>query len=107
MKLEEVNTRTKEAVDFLVAALESGHSEVLTVLHPLWHGDANLLRERLEAVQQTAAVPRGHWPLDGAKLTPKLIQPDAVAFPLNEAVWRPYRALRSGNSKSKVPDLLF
>src|SRR5579859_5456552 len=30
MKLEEVNTRTKEAVDFLVAALESGHSEVLT-----------------------------------------------------------------------------
>ena len=30
MKLEEVNTRTKEAVDFLVAGLESGHSEVLT-----------------------------------------------------------------------------
>jgi DNA-binding phage protein len=30
MKLEEVNTRTKEAVDFLVAALESGNSEVLT-----------------------------------------------------------------------------
>jgi hypothetical protein len=27
---EEVNKRTKEAVDFLVAALESGHSEVLT-----------------------------------------------------------------------------
>src|SRR5437660_6406036 len=30
MKLEELNQRTKEAVDFLVAALESGHSEVLT-----------------------------------------------------------------------------
>lgn len=30
MKLEEVNKRTKEAVDFLVAALESGYSEVLT-----------------------------------------------------------------------------
>jgi antirestriction protein ArdC len=30
MKLEEVNQRTKEAVDFLVAALECGHSEVLT-----------------------------------------------------------------------------
>ena len=30
MKLEEVNQKTKEAVDFLVAALESGHSEVLT-----------------------------------------------------------------------------
>ena len=30
MKLEEVNTRTKEAVDFLVASLDSGHSEVLT-----------------------------------------------------------------------------
>jgi len=30
MKLEEVNKRTKEAVDCLVAGLESGHSEVLT-----------------------------------------------------------------------------
>ena len=30
MKLEEINKRTKEAVDFLVTALESGHSEVLT-----------------------------------------------------------------------------
>ena len=30
MKLEELNKRAKEAVDFLVAALESGHSEVLT-----------------------------------------------------------------------------
>jgi len=30
MKLEEVNQKTKEAVDFLVAVLESGHSEVLT-----------------------------------------------------------------------------
>ncbi len=30
MRLEEVNKRTKEAVDFLVAALESRHSEVLT-----------------------------------------------------------------------------
>jgi len=30
MKLEEVNKRTKEAVDFLVAALESGHRAVLT-----------------------------------------------------------------------------
>jgi hypothetical protein len=30
MKLEEVNKRTKETVDFLVAALESGDSEVLT-----------------------------------------------------------------------------
>jgi hypothetical protein len=30
MKLEELNKLTKKAVDFLVAALESGHSEVLT-----------------------------------------------------------------------------
>jgi antirestriction protein ArdC len=30
MKLEEVNQKTKEAVDFLVAALECGRSEVLT-----------------------------------------------------------------------------
>jgi hypothetical protein len=30
MKLEEIKSKTKEAVDFLVAALESGHSEVLT-----------------------------------------------------------------------------
>jgi hypothetical protein len=30
MKLEELTQKTKEAVDFLVAAIESGHSEVLT-----------------------------------------------------------------------------
>jgi hypothetical protein len=30
MKFEQVNKRTKEAIDFLVAALESGHGEVLT-----------------------------------------------------------------------------
>ena len=30
MKLDEVSKRTKEAVDFLIAALEFGHSEVLT-----------------------------------------------------------------------------
>jgi hypothetical protein len=30
MKLDEVNKRTKEAVDFLVAARESGHSGALT-----------------------------------------------------------------------------
>ena len=30
MTLEEVNKRTQEAIDFLVTALESGHSEVLT-----------------------------------------------------------------------------
>jgi hypothetical protein len=42
MKLEEVNTRTKEAVDFLVAALESGHSEVLTTY-------LRFLAERLSA----------------------------------------------------------
>jgi hypothetical protein len=43
MKLEEVNQRTKEAVDFLVAALESGHSEVLTRL-PLRHGQVPYLQ---------------------------------------------------------------
>ena len=36
MKLEEINTRTKEAVDYLVAALESGHSEVLTHISEQW-----------------------------------------------------------------------
>jgi len=30
MKLEEINNRTKEATDYLVASLEAGHSEVLT-----------------------------------------------------------------------------
>jgi hypothetical protein len=30
MKLEEINSRTKEATDHLVASLEAGHSEVLT-----------------------------------------------------------------------------
>ena len=45
MKLEEVNTRTKEAVDFLVAALESGHSEVLTAL-PRSDGEVSHLQLR-------------------------------------------------------------
>ena len=39
MKLEEVNTRTKEAVDFLVAALESGPARrmgLITALIPDW-----------------------------------------------------------------------
>jgi hypothetical protein len=30
MKLEDIKTRTKDAVDYLVQSLESGHSEVLT-----------------------------------------------------------------------------
>ena len=30
MKLEEIKNRTKDAVDYLVQSLESGHSEVLT-----------------------------------------------------------------------------
>ena len=30
MKLEDVKNRTKDAVDYLVQSLESGHSEVLT-----------------------------------------------------------------------------
>ena len=30
MKLEEINNRTKDAVNYLVEALESGQSEVLT-----------------------------------------------------------------------------
>jgi len=30
MKLEEIKNKTKDAVDYLVASLEAGHSEVLT-----------------------------------------------------------------------------
>ena len=30
MKLEELKNKTKDAVDYLVQSLESGHSEVLT-----------------------------------------------------------------------------
>src|SRR2546429_3830687 len=30
MKLEDIKTKTKDAVDYLVQSLESGHSEVLT-----------------------------------------------------------------------------
>jgi hypothetical protein len=30
MKLEDIKTKTKHAVDYLVQSLESGHSEVLT-----------------------------------------------------------------------------
>ena len=30
MKFEDINNKTKDAVDYLVRSLESGHSEVLT-----------------------------------------------------------------------------
>ena len=30
MKLEDIKSKTKDAVDYLVQSLESGHSEVLT-----------------------------------------------------------------------------
>jgi hypothetical protein len=61
MKLEEVNTRTKEAVDFLVAALESGHSEVLTAylgamakFHTYSFGNIMLIaRQKPDAIHQT------------------------------------------------------
>jgi HD-GYP domain-containing protein (c-di-GMP phosphodiesterase class II) len=65
MKLEEVNKRTKDAVDFLVAALESGHSEVLTTLRKLSGSEAGegeednnlqVLRESIEALTRAAEL---------------------------------------------------
>jgi len=49
--------RETEAVAFVVCqavGLETGTASADYI--QLWHGDANLLRESLQAVQQTAAV---------------------------------------------------
>ena len=61
MKLEEVNKRTKEAVDFLVAALESGHSEVLTAylgamakFHTYSFGNMLIARQKPDATNEAA-----------------------------------------------------
>jgi len=55
--MKKVRETEAEAVAFVVAkaiAPETGTAS--TDYIQLWHGDANLLRESLEAVQQTAAV---------------------------------------------------
>src|SRR5207302_7843655 len=54
---KKVRETEAEAVAFVVAkaiGLETGTASADYI--QLWHGDANLLRESLEAVQQTAAV---------------------------------------------------
>jgi len=54
---KQVRETEAEAVAFVVCqaiGLETGSSSADYIA--LWHGDANLLRESLEAVQQTAAV---------------------------------------------------
>src|SRR5579862_289711 len=63
MKLEEVNTRTKEAVDFLVSALESGHSEVLTAylgamakFHNYSFGNVMLIARQKRSATNVAGV---------------------------------------------------
>src|SRR5215472_2597478 len=57
MKLEEVNKRTKEAVDFLVAALESGHSEVLTTYLSLWPSSTPTASETFCSSQRRDPMP--------------------------------------------------
>src|SRR5690348_16317644 len=57
---KKVRETEAEAVAFVVGkaiGLETGTAS--TDYIQLWHGDANLLRESLEAVQQTAAVVLG------------------------------------------------
>jgi antirestriction protein ArdC len=57
MTTKQVRETEAEAVAFVVCqaiGLETGTAAADYI--QLWHGDANLLRERLEAVQQTAAV---------------------------------------------------
>ena len=56
MKLEDIKSKTKDAVDYLVQSLESGHSEVLTQylgamarFHTYSFGNVMLIA-RLEAV---------------------------------------------------------
>lgn len=66
MKLQDIKKQTKDAADYLVQSLESGHSEVLTqflgsmarfhTYIQLWRGDTDLLCESREVVQQSAAV---------------------------------------------------
>jgi hypothetical protein len=61
MKLEEVNTRTNEAADFLVAALESGHSEVLTAYlgaMAKFHGDVQLVNPEIYLSLTPDLVPK-------------------------------------------------
>ena len=53
MKLEEVDEQTKEAVDFLVAALEAGHSEVLTAV-PRSNGEVSHLQLRQHHAHRTS-----------------------------------------------------
>ncbi len=54
---KQVRETEAEAVVFVVCQSVGLHNETASQDYiQLWHGDANLLRESLEAVQQTAAV---------------------------------------------------
>jgi len=67
---KQVRETEAEAVAFVVAkaiGLENGTSSKDYI--QLWHGDANLLRESLEAVQQTAAVILGSIAPEPAEAT--------------------------------------
>ena len=59
---KKVRETEAEAVAFVIGkaiGLETGTASADYI--QLWHGDANLLRESLEAVQQTAAVVGDEW----------------------------------------------
>jgi DNA transposition AAA+ family ATPase len=67
---KQVRETEAEAVAFVLCqsvGLQNGTSSQDYI--QLWHGDANLLRESLEAVQQTAAVILGGIALISANLS--------------------------------------
>jgi DNA transposition AAA+ family ATPase len=66
----QVRETEAEAVAFVVCqavGLQTGTASQDYI--KIWHGDANLLRERLEAVQQTAAVILGGISSEPAAMT--------------------------------------
>jgi hypothetical protein len=84
---KQVRETEAEAVAFVVAkaiGLETGTASADYI--QLWHGDANVLRESLEAVQQTAAVILG-------AITPKPEQTHESDSSNSESDSAPYRTL--------------
>ena len=81
---KKVRETEAEAVAFVICnaiGLQNGTSSADYI--QLWHGDANLLRESLEAVQQTAAVILGAItpkPDETQESTPSSSEPDSASY---------------------------
>ena len=78
MKLEELKNKTKDAVDYLVQSLESGHSEALTQylgamarFHTYSFGNVMLIaRQKPDATQKRlfwVPMSGGRWRIDWPK----------------------------------------